>query len=84
MTGNRIISRVAELLAEKERREKRRISYRVLAKEAGVSESSAYSWWTNSVTRFDTPQVLAFCRYFNCDISDLLQIDHSPEVQTHG
>lgn len=81
---DRISSRVGALVEAKERREKRRISYRVLASEVGVNLGTVQAWMTNTVTRFDAPTLLALCRYFDCDISDLIQIEHDVEVPAHG
>lgn len=77
MTGNeRIISRLNELVAAKAKAESRRISYRILAAEAGVSVGTVKAWINNTATRFDAAPMIAFCRYFGCEVGDLLRIEH--------
>ena len=70
-------NRFGELLARKERREKRSISRRQVAQETGVSLSSVQNWATNSVTRYDADQILMFCLYLDCSPGDLLIIEES-------
>jgi putative transcriptional regulator len=71
----RIVSRAKQLLEEKEKREGRRISYRKIAEETGISKTSVESWMTSSATQYQQEQMLALCRYFGCTVGDLLQID---------
>jgi putative transcriptional regulator len=73
----RIVSRAKQLLEEKEKRESRRISYRKIAEETGISKTSVESWMTSSATQYHEGQIVALCRYFNCEVGDLLQIDDS-------
>jgi len=68
----RVENRFGELLAKKERVERRRISRRTVSDETGISLTSVQNWATNSTSRFDDQQIIAFCKYFNCEISDLL------------
>jgi len=68
----RVQNRFTELLAKKGRVENRRISYRTAARETGISTTSVQNWATNTVTRYDQEQIVSFCKYFNCGLSDLL------------
>jgi DNA-binding Xre family transcriptional regulator len=71
----RVVSRVKFLLEEKEKREGRRISYRKVVEETGVSLTSIQNWIAGNATQYREEQILALCRYFNCEVGDLLQID---------
>lgn len=73
----RIVSRAKQLLIEKEKRESRRISQRKMEAESGVSRTSLKNWLRGDATKYEQQQVLALCRYFNCEVGDLLQIDES-------
>jgi DNA-binding Xre family transcriptional regulator len=64
-------TRFSELVAQKRRRERRRISYRMIAEETGMSISSVKNWGKGQLERFDGPQIAAFCRYLNCTPNDL-------------
>lgn len=78
----RVENRFSELLARKERIERRRISRRMVAEETGISLTSVQNWATNSTTRFDDLQIIAFCNYFNCDIAELLILVPDEEYET--
>ena len=78
----------SELLARKMRLEKRSISRRDVARETGISITSIQNWATNSIKRFDSDQIVAFCHYFDCGIDDLLIMvedgegELAPEMET--
>jgi DNA-binding Xre family transcriptional regulator len=72
-------TRFFTLLAEKELREGRRIRYNEIAAETGVSQPAVGRWARNEVTKFEAPVLVAFCRYFGCEIGDLLYIDWEAE-----
>ena len=73
-------TRFLELLARKKRVENRDITYEDVASETGISKSSIQKWARNTLQRFDGKQILAFCEYFGCGISDLLiLVDESEE-----
>jgi putative transcriptional regulator len=67
-----LYSRVRILIAEKEVREQRRISYRTIAKETGLSLATVTAYASGTNTRYDGPTIEAFCQYFNCQPGDLL------------
>lgn len=73
----RVISRVKQLLEEKEKREGRRISQRKMEAETGVSRTSLKNWLRGDATKYEEKQLLALCRYFDCEIGDLLKIDQN-------
>lgn len=74
-------TRFLELLAEKQRRERRTITREQVAKETGISISSVQKWALNQLSRFDSKQIVAFCDYFNCGIGDLLVIEEFEESE---
>lgn len=67
-----IQNRFKELLARKERVERRKITRRQIAAETGISLSSVQNWASNSVKRFDASHITTFCKYFGCGIGELL------------
>jgi DNA-binding Xre family transcriptional regulator len=67
-----IETRFAELVAIKARKEKRRISRRMVVEETGISLTSIQNWANNNVTQFHQDQIVAFCKYFDCTIDELL------------
>lgn len=78
-------NRFNELLARKERIEKRRFTRRQIVEITGVSLSSVQSWAMNTVSRFDALQIAAFCKFLDCSVDDLLVLvedDESPESKT--
>lgn len=81
----KVENRLAELLARKQRIEKRRISRRRMAEETGISFSSIQGWATNAISRYDALQIAVFCDYLGCGVEELLVIvedDESPEIKT--
>jgi putative transcriptional regulator len=64
-------NRFTELLALKECKEGRRITFREIARETGVHESTL-SNWAKQVSRFDADTIEALCKFFECGIGDLL------------
>lgn len=84
----RIVNRYEELLAIKERREGRRITQRVAAKETGLTTTTIGRYSRNEVTRYDEPIVLMLCNYLGCTLSEFLVVeefdngDESPEYET--
>jgi putative transcriptional regulator len=71
----RIKNRLKVLLAEKELREGRKISYRVLAEETGLSLDTITAYMNQRVSRYDESTLLALCNYLGCEISDLIFLD---------
>ena len=67
-----IANRLKILIAEKEFREKRKLPYRIISEETGVSITSITAYATQKVARFDAPVLQAFCKYFNCGVGDIL------------
>lgn len=68
-------NRFLALLTEKELREGRRIRNKEIAEAVGVNEHTVARWIKNDVTKIDAPVLEGFCRYFNCDVGDLLYME---------
>ena len=68
-----IQNRVKILLAEKELREGRKLTYRTVSKETGLAIDTLTSYMTQKVNRFDRTTLETLCKYLECDVGDLLQ-----------
>lgn len=66
-------NRVKILIAEKEIKEGRKLTYRTIAKETGISTSTLTAYVNQKINRFDTPTIEALCKYFSCQPGDLLE-----------
>lgn len=67
-----IQNRLKILIAEKELREARKLSYRVISHETGLSTSTITAYAKQSVNRFDAPTIEALCIFFDCRPGDIL------------
>jgi putative transcriptional regulator len=68
-----IQNRLKILLAEKELREARKLTYRTVAKETGLAIDTLTAYMTQRVNRFDKSTLETLCNYLSCDIGDLLK-----------
>lgn len=68
-------NRFFALVNIKEQREGRRITNKEIATATGVSMPTITRWMRNEVSKIDTPVLEAFCRYFDCEIADLLFLE---------
>lgn len=77
-------NRFRELMREKSQRDGRKINYEIVAAETGMAYSTVAKWAGNKITRFDEKQILIFCEYFDCELSDLLVVvdEQSPETES--
>lgn len=62
-------------MAEKGVREKRRITVESLSQETGINRQTLINYRKGVITRFDSNIVETLCRYFGCDINELLMLD---------
>lgn len=69
--------RLLELVQQKEMKLGRRLTMSEIAKGSNVSVKLVSRWLDDKeeTTRYDAHVIAGFCRYFNCDISDLLYLD---------
>lgn len=73
----RIVNRLDELVAIKERREGRLIPNRVIVEETGLGMSTVWTWRRNMVTRYDAEVILTLCKWLNCEIGDLFTVEEA-------
>lgn len=72
-----IHSRLKELLALKEREEKRVIQQKEVAEATGLTEHTISRWMRPTpLSRIETDVVLKLCKYLKCSLGDLLFIDY--------
>jgi putative transcriptional regulator len=71
MTGMKIMSRFRILLAEKETRERRRISLEKVSKETGISIYTVKKLNGDSLREFPMDAMESLCEYFGCAPGDL-------------
>lgn len=68
-----IRSRLKRLRLEKEEREGRKLSYRVIAEETGLSEGVILRINNSAFTKISTETLEKLCSYFGCTVGDLLE-----------
>ena len=67
-----IINRLRILIAEKETREHRSISYREICDATGISQNALSGLAQNKTTRYYIRTLVKLCEFFNCQVGDLL------------
>lgn len=72
-----IQNRLKVLLAEKELRENRKLTYRKVAEETGLAIGTLTAYMTQNVNRFDRSTLETLCNYLDCNVGDLL--NYSPD-----
>ena len=75
----RLKNRLFYLVSDKERQIGRRITNLEIAEATGVSIQLVGRWMRNEVTQFREDVILSFCRYFKCEVADLIYIDWGEE-----
>ena len=73
-----IYNKLKVLIAEKEIKENRRLSYRTISEETGISLSILTSYATQKTNRFDGQTLERLCNYFVCQPGDLLIHANNP------
>jgi putative transcriptional regulator len=68
-----IQNRLKVLLAEKELRENRKLTYRTVAKETGLAIDTLTAYMKQRVNCFDKSTLETLCQYLSCDVGDLLK-----------
>lgn len=69
-------NRMLFLTTEKERKLGRKITLTEIHEVTGVSISVLSRWMRNQIERYDAPIVESLCEYFECEVGDLLYLDH--------
>ena len=75
-----IQNRLKILLAQKELRESRKLTYRTVSKETGLAIDTLTAYMTQRVNRFDRSTLETLCQYLACNVGDLL--NYSPDPPT--
>lgn len=80
-SSKRLKNRLVELLLEKSRQEKRRITQSELAAETGIGNNTISGWATDKqeMTKIDVSVLKSLCVYFNCEVGDLLYLEDAPD-----
>lgn len=73
--GDKVRNRVKVLIAEKETRERRRVTYRLIEAETGMSKNTVGKWARNDVQDYNREVIAMFCDYFGCTVGELIVYD---------
>lgn len=74
-----IYCRLKNLIAEKEFREKRKITYKVIQDETGLSSTTIAKLLNfRGIQRIDGTTLDKLCEFFGCQVGDILQ--YVPEI----
>lgn len=76
-----IINKFKVLVAQKELRENRRLTYRTIHKETDLSTNTLTGFAKQKVTRFDASVLNALCDYFGCSVGDILEYVPDQEMK---
>lgn len=69
-------SRLPILIAEKEHRERRKITQVELAKRTGLARATIGSWMSTApMPRLDAGTAMALCEFLSCELYDLVELD---------
>ncbi len=68
-----LVSRMPRLKLGKEERERRKLTYRIIASEAGISSGVVTRLMNGVPDRIDTAIIETLCRYFGCGVGELLE-----------
>ena len=72
-------NRLLELISQKQVEENRMLTAAQVARESGVHRFTINNWLSGDVARVDEVTAMKLCRYFECDLSDLVYIDWAGE-----
>ena len=75
-----VYNRLKILIAEKEYRDKRKLTYRTIALETGISTATLTLYMRQGVKSFDTETIEKLCTYLECQPGDL--ITHTKSAPT--
>lgn len=68
-------NRLLELIQAKQDRERRIITASQIARESGVHRFTINNWLKGDISRVDEETAIKLCRYFGCQLSDLVYIE---------
>ncbi len=73
-------SHLNALVAEKETREKRSISVRVIVEESGASRSAVERLLKNTIRNVPLDDLAMLCNWLPCGIEDILKLENPSTV----
>lgn len=76
-TENMIYSRLKVLIAQKELKIGKRLTYRAISKDTGISTGTLVRLASQNFGRIDTNTLEKLCQYFNCQPGDLIGWDEN-------
>lgn len=65
-------NRIAELITEKAKRDKRKLSAAEVAREMKMTRQNMSKWVNNEIKNYDSDTLTDFCHYFGCTVGDIL------------
>lgn len=68
-----IRNRFKILLAQKELVDGRSYTYDDIRKLTGISPTTLSNYAQGTVTRFDEPTLVALCKFFDCELAELIE-----------
>lgn len=68
------------LLAQKARKERRRISLRRVAEETGINPYTVYAIANDTIKEYSKEVLVRLCGYLDCEVGDLLVIEETQEA----
>jgi DNA-binding Xre family transcriptional regulator len=74
-------SRLKVLVAEKEIREKRRLSLRTISRESGASLSTVVRLDNNSIKQVPLDDLARLCAWVPCQVGELLRLEEEPDAE---
>jgi len=76
-----IYNRLKILIAEKELRERRKLPYRVIAEESGISTTTLTKYMNQEIRSFDEITLTALCKYLGVQPGELLIYSSTPPTE---
>ena len=83
MASGHIQCNLRRLIKEKEIKENREISYRMIQGETEINPASLSAMANNKVIRYNADTLARLCWYFNCDIGALLEYIPPSQEESH-
>jgi DNA-binding Xre family transcriptional regulator len=66
------------LLAQKARKERRRISLRRAAEETSINPYTIYAIANDTIKEYSKEVIVKLCGYLDCEVGELLVIEEAP------
>ena len=74
----RLKSNLEELMERWAKEHRVKLTKTVLANATGISRDTINRMYNDEVNRFDKHTVTELCKFFKCDVGDLLTIEYEP------